>query len=241
MKKTLSLASLVVFRMLCAAAGAAEFRNDVGQVPGGFFSTSTTLKVDPATAAAGSKITLTSKTTGVNWSGVSVSFYLDGNLIGTAPTDCNSQAQFIYSLGSLAAGPHTLQATFPATRRGHSEVLIRREVAQGNIFGETRRDVYITTGTVVDNASSSSGTASLTLLAGPTVSAPTLLQPRLHGSNIILSFASEKLRSYAVEFKDSLSTANWQTVAALTGTGDVLSFTNAVSPSPSGFYRLNVK
>src|SRR5207249_3193211 len=86
-------------------------------VDGTTVSTTTQLTISPASPVQiiGSTVTLTSETSGVQKSGVTVSFYVDGTLIGTALTDASTQASLPFATGLLAEGQHTFRADFPDT------------------------------------------------------------------------------------------------------------------------------
>lgn len=88
----------------------ASFYNSVTR----FIGTSTSVAAFPAAVLRGTTVTLTSATAGVSMSGVIVSFYVDGNLIGTAPTDGSSRASVTFNTSALAAGQHTVNALFPS-------------------------------------------------------------------------------------------------------------------------------
>jgi uncharacterized repeat protein (TIGR01451 family) len=58
-----------------------------------------------------------------------------------------------------------------------------------------------------------------------------LVDPRIQGGNFIFSFLSEGGENYRIEYTDSLSTINWQTLTNVVGTGNLINipdvFTNA--------------
>jgi len=59
-------------------------------------------------------------------------------------------------------------------------------------------------------------------------------------TNWVLSFATAPGKNYAVQFKDSLSIAAWQTATTVAGSGTVRSVTNNAGVVTRRFYRLRV-
>ena len=84
-------------------------------------------------------------------------------------------------------------------------------------------------GLAVDNLSFSAGVASL--------QAPMTLQTA--GTNLIVSWPSSAGQTYHLEYKDDLADLAWIPVgASILGTGDTMTVTNGVGPSPERYFRL---
>jgi streptogramin lyase len=133
---------------------------------GDFYSTSTALAVTPPNATAGSPVILTAQVSGLssNWSGVTISFYTDGNLVGTAATDSSAQAHLLVSTMNLAAGPHTFRADFPLTKRSQNEVVAKEITYAAD--GATIRQVDYYIVPYRNTAEDSSGATQFSTLAG---------------------------------------------------------------------------
>jgi len=116
--RTIGFNIILVIACLLAVAIPRSLRADPAwYMDGTTVSTTTELTISPASPVQviGSTVTLTAKTTGVQMSGVTIKFYVDGTLIGTALTDASTQASFAFGTASLAAGQHTFRADFPDT------------------------------------------------------------------------------------------------------------------------------
>jgi hypothetical protein len=70
------------------------------------------------------------------------------------------------------------------------------------------------------------------------VVAPTILNPRVVGTNIIFSFQTVNGQGYTVQSKSALSSSGWTPVHSLSGDGSIKSVTNALS-GPQHFYRIS--
>ncbi len=160
---------LVLSTLLPLQSQAYEYYINVG---GSTYSTATTLTVTPTNATSQSTLLLTATTTGVNWSGVTVSFYLDDVLVGTNKTVATGtacQAQLYLTTAGLTSGAHTLRAEFPATQRTFTE-LFATEVIYNHNGSIKRVDHYYYRWT--DTARASSGTASVATDPSPPLFAP---------------------------------------------------------------------
>lgn len=81
------------------------------------------------------------------------------------------------------------------------------------------------------------------LHAGPSVVGPAGViadTPSISGNSLSVSVKTEAGRSYALEYKATLSAANWTTVATVSGDGTTKSLTHTPLANPSGFYRVRV-
>ena len=135
------------------------------QIDGTQYTTSTTLTVQPAVAAPGEQIILTSTTSGINLAGLAVSFFVDDVLVGKAVTDGTSVAKFVISPGTLKTGSHTAKAKFAGG------VVRSQSFISDAIDGDTGRLICrrCTTLTITDTATASSGKISFTIADGPPV------------------------------------------------------------------------
>lgn len=68
--------------------------------------------------------------------------------------------------------------------------------------------------------------------------APIIYAATKIGTNFVFSFQADLGHPYLVEFVNSLSAPNWQTLTTITGNGGVESVTNPASGSQAGFFRL---
>jgi hypothetical protein len=92
---------------------------------------------------------------------------------------------------------------------------------------------------VTDNGTPSlAATQSFTVTV---VAPPTLANFALNNGNLTFTWMSAPGQFYQVEFKADLTDAQWIPIGAvMMGTGGPLNFTNSVTSSPRGFYRLRV-
>ena len=69
----------------------------------------------------------------------------------------------------------------------------------------------------------------------------TISSPKLTGTAFTLSVPTEVGFNYVLEFKNSLSDANWTGVQTNSGSGGMISLTNNGAIGPSRFYRVRVQ
>jgi len=95
------------------------------------------------------------------------------------------------------------------------------------------------TGTLGQPATTSIANNRFTIKSGFWIwSAPTLAAPGNIGTNFLFSFQSESRKTYVVQYGDSLSPTNWQSLPGIAGDGTVKTVTNSVVSTSRRFYRL---
>jgi hypothetical protein len=70
------------------------------------------------------------------------------------------------------------------------------------------------------------------------LSAPRFTTSLRNGDNFELSWSTRAGKKYAVDYKDDLNTVPWTPLWTNTALGDSLSFTNATTNAPHGFFRI---
>jgi hypothetical protein len=70
---------------------------------------------------------------------------------------------------------------------------------------------------------------------------PTISNPKLTGTTFTLSVPTQVGFSYVLEYKNSLTDANWTPVQTLGGTGGMITLTNTTTIGPSRFYHVRVQ
>ena len=73
------------------------------------------------------------------------------------------------------------------------------------------------------------------------VTTPTITNPKLTGTTFTLSVPTQAGLNYVLEFKNSLKDASWLPVQTNTGSGGLISMTNAGLAGPSRFYHIRVQ
>jgi hypothetical protein len=68
--------------------------------------------------------------------------------------------------------------------------------------------------------------------------APIIFAPAKTGSNFIFSFQTEPGKTYTVQYVDSLTTLNWQSLPSITGDGTTKTITNSAPSVTQRFYQL---
>jgi hypothetical protein len=68
--------------------------------------------------------------------------------------------------------------------------------------------------------------------------APIIFAPTQIGTNFVASIQTELGQTYTVQYANSLSALNWQTVTTVKGNGGVMTVTNSASGSSQQFFRL---
>jgi hypothetical protein len=81
---------------------------------------------------------------------------------------------------------------------------------------------------------------SATLVAEAPPDTVTILAPTMSGPVFRFSFATQAGHSYAAQFSDGLSNAQWQTFTNLTGAGGDANIADPVAGHPQRFYRVRV-
>lgn len=89
-------------------------------------------------------------------------------------------------------------------------------------------------------ASTVSGPVTISVTNAPP-QAVTLLNPAWTGSSFTFSFVSQSGRSYEAQTRDILATGDWQLLTNLTGTGSIVSVTNAIPGANQRVYRIESK
>jgi hypothetical protein len=67
---------------------------------------------------------------------------------------------------------------------------------------------------------------------------PTFFAPAKTGDNFIVSFQTNPGNTYTVQFTDTLTPENWQSLPSVAGNGEVESVTNSAPGVAQRFYRL---
>jgi len=67
---------------------------------------------------------------------------------------------------------------------------------------------------------------------------PILFAPTKVGNNFIVSIQTEPGKTYTVQYVNSLSALNWQSLPSITGDGTVQTVTNSAPNVTQQFYRL---
>jgi hypothetical protein len=78
-------------------------------------------------------------------------------------------------------------------------------------------------------------------VSGNAASAPTLSNPQKAGTTFTVSVPTQVDFDYVLEFKNSLSDANWTAVQTNSGTGGPITMTNTGIAVPNRFYRVRVQ
>jgi hypothetical protein len=68
--------------------------------------------------------------------------------------------------------------------------------------------------------------------------APIVFAPAKIGNDFIFSFQTEPGKTYTVQYVDSLTTLNWQSLTSITGDGTVKMVTNSAPSVTQRFYQL---
>ena len=68
--------------------------------------------------------------------------------------------------------------------------------------------------------------------------APIFFAPTRSGNDFVVSIQTERGKNYFVQYADSLSALNWQSLPAISGDGTVKSVTNSAPAATQRFYRL---
>ncbi len=94
--------------------------------------------------------------------------------------------------------------------------------------------------TIPGAASVTSAAATLTVGGQITPTAVTIKNMQIAGGNFSLTFASQNGVHYSIEYKTALSDATWQSLPSVTGTGNDVTVTDAVTGS-TRFYRVGAQ
>jgi len=68
--------------------------------------------------------------------------------------------------------------------------------------------------------------------------APIVFAPAKVGNNFLLSFQTERGKTYKVTYTDSLTSPSWQTLTSVSGDGSLKTVTNSAPNVAQRFYRL---
>ena len=68
--------------------------------------------------------------------------------------------------------------------------------------------------------------------------APVIFAPAETGTNFIFSFQTEPGETYTVQYADSFSSLNWQSLPVVAGDGTVKTVTNSASSGSQQYFRL---
>ena len=75
----------------------------------------------------------------------------------------------------------------------------------------------------------------------PNIISPTITSPALQGgTNFVFSFNTQIGSAYVVDFKTNLTDAAWKPLNTNSGTGGIITVTNAAN-STRGFYRVRLQ
>jgi hypothetical protein len=72
-------------------------------------------------------------------------------------------------------------------------------------------------------------------------SAPVISNSKLTGSTFTLSLPTQTGTNYVLEYKNSMSDANWIPIQTNSGTGGMMNLTNTGTVGPSRFYRIRLQ
>jgi len=72
-------------------------------------------------------------------------------------------------------------------------------------------------------------------------SAPVISNAKLTGSTFTLSVPTQTGTNYVLEYKNSMSDANWIPIQTNSGTGGMMNLTNTGTVGPSRFYRIHLQ
>jgi hypothetical protein len=72
-------------------------------------------------------------------------------------------------------------------------------------------------------------------------SAPVISNPKLTGTTFTFSVPTQAGTNYVLEYKNSISDANWTPIQTNNGNGAMMNMTNLGTVSPSRFYRIHLQ
>jgi hypothetical protein len=132
-------------------------------------------------------------------------------LVGLSSVQAQSSSRFTITRGVIAGGG----TTFSSSARFQLGSTIAQPVAAGP------------------------GSARFSIQGGFWIwPSPTFFAPTKTGDNFIVSFQTNPGNSYTVQYTDTLSPPNWQSLPTLAGNGAVESVTNSAPGVAHRYYRL---
>ena len=116
--------------------------------------------------------------------------------------------------------------------------IVRSVIAGGGATFSTNT-TYRLGGTMGQSAAGSPSGSRFSIQSGFWIwDAPMIFAPLKVGTNFIFSFETELGKTYTVEYTDSLTSPNWQSLPDVAGNGSVKTVTNSVASVAERFYRV---
>jgi T5SS/PEP-CTERM-associated repeat protein len=235
---------------LLVAASATNTANGTFVMSGGNLSLSAELLVGSLSLSTGKVMVTGGTITATNGGGAGSVNIASGTLIlagGTIAADrllvTNSAGRLIFSSGVLETGSSTVANGAPFVLGDGTNAATLRLLGGTNSFANgliiSPNATLTGCGTIMGSIINH-GTISTNCAGGPVL--PRITKLIKIGNTASVSFTTVNGLSYAVEYKNSLSTSNWAMILpAVTGTGSVATVSDTAATVPTRIYRVRAQ